>query len=98
MVAANGGTITADFYKGKQKVPARIVGRDPKTDLAVVRVDAHRPAGGDAGQSSSLVVGDPVVALGAPLGLSSTVTSGIVSALDRNVEVPDQRAVRRAAC
>ena len=87
-VAANGGTITADFYQGKQKVPARIVGRDPKTDLAVVRVDATNLPAATLGQSSSLVVGDPVVALGAPLGLSSTVTSGIVSALDRNVDVP----------
>jgi putative serine protease PepD len=90
VVAANGGTITADFYKGKQKVPARIVGRDPKTDLAVVRVDATNLPAATLGQSASLVVGDPVVALGAPLGLSSTVTSGIVSALDRNVDVPDE--------
>ena len=89
-VAANGGTITADFYNGKQKVPARIVGRDPKTDLAVVRVDGTNLPAATLGQSSSLVVGDPVVALGAPLGLSSTVTSGIVSALDRNVDVPDE--------
>jgi putative serine protease PepD len=89
-VAANGGTITADFYQGKQKVPARIVGRDPKTDLAVVRVDATNLPAAILGQSASLVVGDPVVALGAPLGLSSTVTSGIVSALDRNVDVPDE--------
>ncbi len=89
-VAANGGTITADFYHGKQKVPARIVGRDPKTDLAVVRVDATNLPAAVLGQSASLVVGDPVVALGAPLGLSSTVTSGIISALDRTVEVPDE--------
>ena len=89
-VAANGGTITADFYKGRQGVAARIVGRDPKTDLAVVRVSLTDLPAATLGQSSSLVVGDPVVALGAPLGLSSTVTSGIVSALDRNVEVPDE--------
>ncbi|MCW2545744.1 MAG: peptidase and chymotrypsin/Hap, partial [Mycobacterium sp.] len=89
-VAANGGTITADFYKGRQGVAARIVGRDPKTDLAVVRVDLTNLPAATLGQSASLVVGDPVVALGAPLGLSSTVTSGIISALDRNVEVPDE--------
>jgi putative serine protease PepD len=89
-VAASGGTITADFYKGRQGVAARIVGRDPKTDLAVVRVSLTDLPAATLGQSSSLVVGDPVVALGAPLGLSSTVTSGIVSALDRNVEVPDE--------
>ncbi len=89
-VAASGGTITVDFYQGKEGVPARIVGRDPKTDLAVVRVDGTNLPAATLGQSSTLVVGDPVVALGAPLGLSSTVTSGIVSALDRNVEVPDE--------
>jgi putative serine protease PepD len=89
-VAAGGGSITVDFYQGKRGVPARIVGRDPKTDLAVVRVDGTNLPAATLGRSSSLVVGDPVVALGAPLGLSSTVTSGIVSALDRNVEVPDE--------
>jgi putative serine protease PepD len=90
VAAGAGGTITADFYKGRQGVAARIVGRDPKTDLAVVRVDLKNLPAATLGQSSSLVVGDPVVALGAPLGLSSTVTSGIISALDRNVEVPDE--------
>ena len=93
-VAANGGTITADFYQGKQGITAAIVGRDPKTDLAVVKVNATNLPAATLGQSSSLVVGDPVVALGAPLGLSSTVTSGIVSALDRNVEVPDESGGR----
>ncbi|MDQ1636211.1 MAG: putative serine protease PepD, partial [Frankiaceae bacterium] len=86
--AASGGTVRVDFYKGQRDVAARIIGRDPKTDLAVIRVDTKNLPAATLGQSKSLVVGAPVVALGAPLGLSSTVTSGIVSALDRNVDVP----------
>jgi putative serine protease PepD len=86
--AANGGSITVLFSDG-QTVPARLVGRDISTDLAVLKVDTSptsKPI--PWGNSSQLVVGQPVVALGAPLGLSSTVTSGIVSALDRSVNVP----------
>jgi putative serine protease PepD len=86
--AAAGGTITALFNDGVS-TPARLVGRDVSTDLAVVKVDNHddlRPI--PWGASSKLVVGQPVVALGAPLGLASTVTTGIVSALNRTVNVP----------
>ncbi|HYN96549.1 MAG TPA: trypsin-like peptidase domain-containing protein, partial [Pilimelia sp.] len=73
--------------------PATVAGRDPRTDLAVLKVDVGRalpvlPAGSSAG----LQVGQPVVALGAPLGLSSTVTTGVVSALGRTVRVPSDDA------
>jgi putative serine protease PepD len=88
--AADGGQIevTFDGTDGRA-VPARIVGRDPVTDLAVLRIDTDRelPAA-TLGQSRSLVVGDPVIAIGSPLGLSGTVTTGIVSALNRTVDVP----------
>jgi putative serine protease PepD len=86
--AAHGGSITALFNDG-ESADARLIGRDIQTDLAVVKVDNHpslRPI--PWGNSSALVVGQPVVALGAPLGLASTVTTGIVSALDRSVNVP----------
>jgi putative serine protease PepD len=86
--AASGGRVQVDLYKGQSNVDARIIGRDPKTDLAVIRIDQKDLPAATLGQSSSLAVGAPVVALGAPLGLSSTVTSGIISALDRNVDVP----------
>ena len=60
-----------------------------QTDLAVIKVQSTEKMKPIAlGTSSSVQVGQPVVALGAPLGLSNTVTSGIVSALDRTVEVP----------
>src|SRR5262249_12844799 len=60
-----------------------------QTDLAVIKVDDHLPLRPIPwGHSSALSVGQPVVALGAPLGLESTVTGGIVSALDRSVNVP----------
>ncbi|HEX7161710.1 MAG TPA: trypsin-like peptidase domain-containing protein [Trebonia sp.] len=86
--AAEGGKAEVTFAAGAT-VPATIVGRDVLTDLAVLKVSLPKNAKVIAmGSSSSLRVGQPVVVLGAPLGLSGTVTSGIVSALDRTVEVP----------
>jgi putative serine protease PepD len=83
--AAGGGSITIRLSDGRSR-SATIVGRDPVSDLAVLKVS--NPAGltpAALGRSSGLAVGDPVVAFGSPLGLSGTVTSGIVSALDRPV-------------
>jgi putative serine protease PepD len=84
-----GGTITADFSRGKSNVPATIVGRDPLTDVAVIKVgsDAGQLKPIEIGSSAGVVVGQPVVALGAPLGLTDTVTTGVVSARDRVVNV-----------
>jgi putative serine protease PepD len=86
--AANGGSIQVVFADGAT-APATLVGRDPQTDLAVIKVSGQgsRPPI-PLGASKGVKVGQPVVAIGAPVGLSSTVTSGIVSALDRTVEVP----------
>ncbi len=84
-VAAGGGEITAVLQDGRQ-VATSIVGRAPNFDLAVVRaqgVDDLTPV--RLGSSDDLVVGQQVVAIGSPLGLSGTVTTGIVSALDRPV-------------
>src|SRR5262245_2109339 len=70
---------------------ATIVGRDPITDLAVVKSKgASELPVIPLGESGNLRVGEPVVALGSPLGLASTVTAGIVSALDRYVRVPSE--------
>ena len=72
-------------------VDAEVVGSDLSTDLAVLRVD---PRGADLrpvpfGVSRDVEVGDPVLALGNPFGLEDTVTSGIVSALQRQLRAPD---------
>ena len=87
--AANGGSVAVRYTDGRSS-PAAIVGRDVLTDLAVLKADDG--AGGlpviAAGSSRDLVVGEPVVALGAPLGLIDTVTAGIISAMDREAAVP----------
>lgn len=86
--AASGATIIVTFSNGQQ-VPATLVGRSSQADIAVVKVDVGSTLPTVAiGDSDAIAVGQPVVALGAPLGLSSTVTAGIVSALGRDVPVP----------
>ena len=82
----SGGKLDAVFSDGT-RAPARIVGRDPKTDLAVVKVDVRNPVVAAVGSSRALAVGDAVIAIGSPLGLAGTVTQGIVSALDRPVRL-----------
>ncbi|QKE83960.1 trypsin-like peptidase domain-containing protein [Arthrobacter sp. NEB 688] len=82
--AGDDGTITVVLSNGKQ-VSGKVVGRDASYDLAVVRVEGADLAALPVGRSADVVVGDEVIAVGAPLGLDSTVTSGIVSALDRPV-------------
>jgi putative serine protease PepD len=83
--AATGGDVAAVLQDGRS-VPVQIVGRAPSFDLAVVRaqgVTGLTPV--QLGSSSDVRVGQAVVAIGSPLGLSSTVTSGIISALNRPV-------------
>jgi putative serine protease PepD len=88
-VAANGGAVSVRYSDGRTS-SATIVGRDVLTDLAVLK--ASDGASGlpviASGSSQGLAVGQPVVALGAPLGLVDTVTSGIISAMDREVALP----------
>jgi len=79
------GNLTVRFHDGDAK-PAKLVGRDPGTDLAVIQVsgkDDITPV--QFGDSDKVRVGDPAIAFGAPLGLTETVTAGILSAVDRPV-------------
>ena len=78
------GTISVEFNNG-DTIAATIVGRDTIYDLAVLKVQKGNLPVIAFGDSSKLSIGDPVVAIGSPLGLASTVTSGIVSALNRPV-------------
>ncbi len=76
---------TVVFNDGKE-VPANLVGRDPRTDLAVLKVDnVNNLTVAKLGDSDKVRVGDEVLAAGAPLGLRSTVTHGIISALHRPI-------------
>lgn len=86
--AASKGKITVVLTNGKQ-TPATIVGRDVSYDLAVLKVERTDLTPLPIGDSGKVVVGDPVIAVGAPLGLESTVTTGIVSALNRPVTPGD---------
>ncbi|HJQ06900.1 MAG TPA: trypsin-like peptidase domain-containing protein [Nocardioides sp.] len=84
--AVDNGPITVIYQDGK-RYPAKIVGRSTVYDLAVLYVkDAPKEKPAALGASKAMRVGDPVVAIGSPLGLDATVTSGIVSALHRPVQ------------
>ena len=86
--AVTTGTIKVEFTNGDQ-VNATIVGRDPMYDLAVLSIKTGNLPTIAVGDSSKVSVGDPVLAIGSPLGLASTVTSGIISALNRPVTTGD---------
>jgi putative serine protease PepD len=93
-VVAGASRVSVSFWNGTQRT-ARVVGTDPSTDLAVIRVDApssllHPLALAD---SSAVRVGDPVLAFGSPFGLEGTVTSGIVSALHREMTAPNNYTI-----
>ncbi|MEO7060939.1 MAG: trypsin-like peptidase domain-containing protein [Lapillicoccus sp.] len=90
VVAAAGGsgTITVELNNGTD-LPAEVVGKDASYDLAVIKVNTTDLVPLEFGRSADVVVGDGVIAVGAPLGLDATVTSGIVSALNRPVTPGD---------
>jgi putative serine protease PepD len=88
--AGGGGTISVSFNDGST-ARAKVIGTDPLTDVAVIKaedVSGQTPA--KIGNSDQLYVGENVVAIGSPFGLQATVTSGIVSALNRPVSAGEQ--------
>ena len=85
--AGEDGSISVSFHDGTSK-KATVVGTDPVTDIAVIKVEgASGLVPASLGKSGSIRVGQAVVAVGSPFGLNATVTSGIVSALNRPVSV-----------
>lgn len=85
VAAAGEGSQLSVVFSDGTSVPATVEGRDPGSDIAVLKVDSSGLPILPMGDSDSSRVGDPVIAFGAPLGLSGTVTSGIISAIDRPV-------------
>jgi putative serine protease PepD len=85
--AATGRGITVTLSNGRVD-DATLVGMDVESDIAVLKVPESRLPRSASADSDRLRVGQPVVALGAPLGLSSTVTAGIISAMGRSVQLP----------
>ena len=79
-----GGSLRVSFNNGKT-VNGKIVGTDAAYDLAVIKVDLKNLTALQFGDSDKVLVGDSVIAIGSPLGLAGTVTSGIISAKDRAV-------------
>ncbi len=88
--------VSARFEEEGEFVDAKVVGRDPSTDIAVLKIDPDKaklqPI--PLGKSSEVEVGDPVVAIGNPFGFTRTVTTGIVSALQRQIEAPNGFPIR----
>ncbi|MEN9725750.1 MAG: hypothetical protein RL434_116 [Pseudomonadota bacterium] len=82
-VIANADSITVKLTDGRES-KAKLIGGDPETDLAVIQIKADRLMALASANSENLRVGDFVVAIGNPFGLGQTVTSGIVSALERS--------------
>src|SRR5215471_1634822 len=87
---ASGGT--AAFWDGTS-VPFQVVGADPLSDLAVVRATGDTPVPAVLGEADDLVVGQLVVAVGNPLGLTGSVTAGVVSALGRSMPAGQDRLI-----
>ncbi|WBB70991.1 trypsin-like peptidase domain-containing protein [Micromonospora sp. WMMD812] len=85
VVAGGTGKASVVFNDGSS-APATVIGQDPESDVAVIKVDRTGLRPVEFGDSEALAVGDPVLAIGSPLSLANTVTAGIVSALDRTMQ------------
>ena len=87
-----GGSV---LKRAARPLPARLIGLDRETDLALIKVDATGLSPAKLGETSKIVVGQTAIAIGSPLGTyTETVTKGIVSALDRQITVRDDQTGR----
>jgi S1-C subfamily serine protease len=91
----DGATKVTVQFADKHTLRAEVVGRDPSTDIALLRVNAE---GQDLtplplGSSKDVQVGDPTIAIGNPFGLDRTLTTGVVSALQRQIQAPNGFAI-----
>ena len=91
---ADDETLQVSFSDGSS-APATLIGRDPESDIAVIRVQKGDLVPMEFGNSDSIAVGDPVLAFGSPLALVNTVTYGIVSALDRPIQAGEPGGTMR---
>jgi S1-C subfamily serine protease len=91
-VVEGASSVTASFSENGEAIPAEVKGVDRSTDVAVLKVDPSKVKNITTiplGDSSKAQVGDPVIAIGNPFGLSRTVTTGIVSGLQRQIQAPN---------
>jgi len=86
---------TSVLFSDGSTASAKLVGRDPESDIAVIKVAKSGLTPVSLGNSDSIAVGDPVLAFGSPLALSNTVTAGIVSALDRTIQAGEPGGTTR---
>lgn len=92
--AAEKGGITVKLMD-KREFTGRLIGTDPTTDIAVIKIDATNLSVAAIGNSDKTQIGEWVIAVGNPLGLESTVTTGIVSSLGRSIEIFDRQKTGR---
>ncbi|MEP6481253.1 MAG: trypsin-like peptidase domain-containing protein [Rhodoglobus sp.] len=92
--AAADATVSVTTYDGRL-FSAKVIGTDPISDLAVIKVEGADLPPATFADSSKLNVGDTAIAIGAPLGLSNTVTDGIVSALNRSITIASSAAPKQ---
>jgi S1-C subfamily serine protease len=94
VVDGHQGDVKVTFNDDKT-VPGKVIGQDPSNDVAIVKVDKgdHDLTTMPLGTSSKVAVGDPAVAIGNPFGLNQTVTTGIVSALQRTITAPNNFSI-----
>ena len=85
-------------FSGQDEITATVVGKDPSTDVAILKIDAHARALTplELGNSDAVVVGDSVDAIGNPFGFTRTLTTGVVSAVQRQIEAPNSWPIDHA--